>query len=96
MGLLLCCLSIGGENASLVLALHSGQWPETLVMKCKGADFIPCFRYYTKHSAQNTFLRRVSARHFRYYPFCLGISALVPLSLLAADCSFCAEFSATS
>ncbi len=30
MGLLLCCLSLGDENASLVLTLHSGQWPETL------------------------------------------------------------------
>ncbi len=33
MGLLLRCLSIGGEHASLVLALHSGQWPETLMMR---------------------------------------------------------------
>jgi hypothetical protein len=33
MGLLLRCLSVGGEHASLVLALHSGQWPETLMLR---------------------------------------------------------------
>jgi len=33
MGLLLRYLSIVGENASLVLALHGGQWPETLMMR---------------------------------------------------------------
>lgn len=38
MGLLLCCLSIGGEHASLVLALHSGQWPETLVYLSKNGE----------------------------------------------------------
>ncbi len=41
MGLLLCCLSMGGENASLVLALHSGQWPETLLLSRHGTKLSP-------------------------------------------------------
>jgi len=41
MGLLLCRLSMGGENASLVLALHSGQWPETLLLSRHGTKLSP-------------------------------------------------------
>ena len=38
MGLLLCCLSMGDEHASLVLALYSGQWPKTLICILRSAE----------------------------------------------------------